>query len=255
MGYHLLSAKAVLAADELFAWTIAIVMLSWLSEKLVKRILSREGTFRWDGVFCEETSVVQETNCDVVLSHVSKSFGALELYRDFSMTIPGGKITAIEGPSGCGKTTLLRMISGLDEPDSGTITPVTVSCVFQEDRLLPWMTVRENLRLAGTSEQVETVLQMMKLQDFGDYLPEQLSGGMRRRVAMGRALVYNGSITLMDEPFVGLDPELKARLIGEIRELWKEQGRTVLFITHDRSDAEALADQICQLSGRPVVLG
>ena len=255
MGYHLLSAKAVLAADELFAWTIAIVMLSWLSEKLVKRILSREGTFRWDGVFCEGTSIVQETNCDVVLSHVSKSFGALELYRDFSMTIPGGKITAIEGPSGCGKTTLLRMISGLDEPDSGTITPVTVSCVFQEDRLLPWMTVRENLRLAGTSEQVETVLQMMKLQDFGDYLPEQLSGGMRRRVAMGRALVYNGSITLMDEPFVGLDPELKKRLIVEIGQLWKEQGRTVLFITHDRSDAEALADQICQLSGRPVVLG
>ncbi|MBO5666976.1 MAG: ATP-binding cassette domain-containing protein [Firmicutes bacterium] len=255
MGYHLLSAKAVLAADELFAWTIAIVILSWLSEKMIKKILSKERTFQWKGVFCDEPKKETEGSCDVILSGVSKSFGELELYRDFSMTIPGGKITAVEGPSGCGKTTLLRMIAGLERPDRGSITSVTVSCVFQEDRLLPWMTVKENLRLAGSSDQVEDVLRMMKLSEFGDYLPEQLSGGMRRRVAMGRALVYDGGITLMDEPFVGLDPELKARLIGEIGELWKEQGRTVLFITHDRGDAEALADQTCQLSGRPVVLG
>jgi len=93
------------------------------------------------------------------------------------------------------------------------------------------------------------------LERCGEYMPEQLSGGMRRRVAMGRALVYDGQITLMDEPFTGLDPERKSQLIREIGALWKEQGRTVLFITHDRSDAEALADQICQLSGRPVVLG
>ncbi|MBQ6948396.1 MAG: ATP-binding cassette domain-containing protein, partial [Firmicutes bacterium] len=257
MGYHLLSAKAVLAADELFAWTIAIVILSWLSETLVKKGLSRERSFRWKGVFCDKANVVEESDRggDVLIDGVFKAFDELELYRDFSMTIPGGKVTAIAGPSGCGKTTLLRMIAGLEQPDRGSITPRTVSCVFQEDRLLPWMTVRENLRLAGTAEQVEAVLDMMGLERFGEYMPEQLSGGMRRRVAMGRALVYDGQITLMDEPFTGLDPERKSQLIREIGALWKEQGRTVLFITHDRSDAEALADQICQLSGRPVVLG
>jgi len=257
MGYHLLSAKAVLAADELFAWTIAIVILSWLSETLVKKGLSQERSFRWKGVFCDKANVVEESDRggDVLIDGVFKAFDKLELYRDFSMTIPGGKVTAVAGPSGCGKTTLLRMIAGLEQPDRGSITTRTVSCVFQEDRLLPWMTVRENLRLAGTAEQVEAVLGMMGLERFGEYMPEQLSGGMRRRVAMGRALVYDGQITLMDEPFTGLDPERKSQLIREIGALWKEQGRTVLFITHDRSDAEALADQICQLSGRPVVLG
>lgn len=257
MGYRLLSAKAILAADELFAWTIAIVILSCLSEKLVKRMLARERNFRWNGVFYEETKGTEKVRYhgDVEISGISKSFGTLELYRDFSMMIPGGKITAVAGPSGCGKTTLLRMIAGLEQPDRGSVTPVTVSCVFQEDRLLPWMTVRENLRLIGTEEQVDQVLRMMELENFGEYLPEQLSGGMRRRVAMGRALVYDGEITLMDEPFAGLDPELKRQLIREVGALWKAQDRTVFFITHDRSDAEVLADQICQLSGRPVVLG
>ena len=257
MGYHLLTAKAVLAADELFAWTIFIVILSFGFEKVMKKLLSKEYKIRWNGVFVQNGIHIEENvPCDVVISHVDKSFGDLNLYRDFSMVIPGGKITAVEGPSGCGKTTLLRMISGLETPDGGTIEPKgTVSCVFQEDRLLPWMTVRENLRMAGTDEKVDEVLEMMGLVGFGDYLPGQLSGGMRRRVAMGRALVYDGQITLMDEPFTGLDPELKSQLIREVKQLWKEQGKTVFFITHDRDDAEALADQTCQLSGRPVVLG
>ncbi|MBQ4576538.1 MAG: ATP-binding cassette domain-containing protein [Firmicutes bacterium] len=255
MGYHLLSAKAVLAADELFAWTIAIVILSCLSEKIVKQLLSRERKYGWDKVFCSEKNKKTFRNGTVELCNVSKSFGELELYRDFSMTIPGGKVTAVAGASGCGKTTLLRMIAGLERPDRGTITPVTVSCVFQEDRLLPWMTVRENLRLVASSEAVDEMLTMMKLAEFAEYLPAQLSGGMRRRVAVGRALVYDGDILLMDEPFTGLDPELKTQLISEMGTLWKEQGRTVFFITHDKGDANALADQICQLSGRPVVFG
>ena len=120
---------------------------------------------------------------------------------------------------------------------------------------MPWMTVRDNLRLVASSEAVDKMLTMMKLAEFAEYLPEQLSGGMRRRVAVGRALVYDGDILLMDEPFTGLDPELKTQLISEMGTLWKEQGRTVFFITHDKGDANALADQICQLSGRPVVFG
>ena len=271
MGYQLLTAKSLLAADELFGWTIAIVLLSFLFEKAVKHLLERERRIRWEGVFCRETASGDEKETwgkglpvDVEVKNISKSFGALELYRDFSMTIPGGKVTAVSGPSGCGKTTLLRMISGLERPDRGEICGViggekrealTVSYVFQEDRLLPWMTVRENLRLVGSESQVEDVLRMMDLSEFGEYLPEQLSGGMRRRVAMGRALVYHGQITLMDEPFTGLDPDRKRQLIHEVGRLWKEQGRTVLIITHDRGDAEALADEIRQLSGRPVVFG
>ena len=191
----------------------------------------------------------------ISIQHALKKYGQNTIIPDLCAEIKPGEFFTLLGPSGCGKTTLLRMVAGLERPDRGSVTPVTVSCVFQEDRLLPWMTVRENLRLIGTEEQVDQVLRMMELENFANYLPEQLSGGMRRRVAMGRALVYNGEITLMDEPFTGLDPELKHQLIREIGALWKAQDRTVFFITHDRSDAEVLADQICQLSGRPVVLG
>ena len=259
MGYRLLYAKTVLAADQLFAWTIAIVALSVLFERVVKRLISREWGPGFGGVFCREDGGSDEsaTPCAVELRNVSKAFGELELYRNFSMEIPEGEITAIVGPSGCGKTTLLRMIAGLELPDQGAILHLgertgQVSCVFQEDRLLPWMTVRENLRLVAGAAAVDRVLRMTELSDFGDYLPEQLSGGMRRRVAMGRALVYDGSVTLMDEPFTGLDPELKQQLRRDIGALWRSQGRTVVFITHDRQDAEVLADHIFALDGRPV---
>ena len=152
---------------------------------------------------------------------------------------------------------LKELCAGLELPDQGAILHLgertgQVSCVFQEDRLLPWMTVRENLRLVAGAAAVDRVLRMTELSDFGDYLPEQLSGGMRRRVAMGRALVYDGSVTLMDEPFTGLDPELKQQLRRDIGALWRSQGRTVVFITHDRQDAEVLADHIFALDGRPV---
>lgn len=214
----------------------------------------------------EEASAVNMAS-PVEISGVSKTYGDLELYRDFSLAIAGGKVTAITGPSGCGKTTLLRMIAGLEWPDAGTIrrpdSAGTVSFVFQEDRLLPWMTVLENLLLvlpdrgkeqrARNLAKVEQVLRMMGLSDFGDYLPGQLSGGMRRRVAMGRALVYEGGVTLMDEPFTGLDDQLKQQIQQEIGRLWKSRGCTVVFITHDRQDAWSLADQVYELEGRPVV--
>lgn len=173
------------------------------------------------------------------------------------MEIPAGEIAAIVGPSGCGKTTLLRMAAGLELPDEGTVIrrgerTNRIGCVFQEDRLFPWMSIRENLRLVADSDEVEEALRLMELSEFGDYLPGQLSGGMCRRVAIGRALAHGGTVMLMDEPFTGLDEELKQRLCQKVKELWKGRGCTVIFITHDRCDAERLADHIFELSGRPV---
>ncbi len=278
MGYHLLTAKAVLEADALFAWTIAIVLLSFAFETLVKALIAREWNAGVSGAFvkAERRAAQAEAGCadaqsrngrcsnvpncgGVEFCGVSKSFEQLELYRDFSLTLPAGETTAIVGASGCGKTTLLRMAAGLALPDGGTVVrrdePVRrVSCVFQEDRLFPWMTVRENLRLVAGEDVASQMLSLMGLSEFGDYLPGQLSGGMCRRVAIGRALAYDSAILLMDEPFTGLDEELKRQLCPKIRALWRRRGCTVMLITHDRSDADILADHVFQLAERPVCL-
>lgn len=277
MGYHLLAAKTVLEADALFAWTIAIVLLSFAFEQLVKVLIAREWNAGASGAFVKEEGRAAQrccgnvSNCSDASAHsetltggvefcgVSKSFGQLELYRDFSLALPAGKTTAIVGASGCGKTTLLRMAAGLALPDGGTVVrrdePVRrVSCVFQEDRLFPWMTVRENLRLVAGEETASEMLSLMGLSEFGDSLPGQLSGGMCRRVAIGRALAYDSAILLMDEPFTGLDEELKRQLCPKIQALWRRRGCTVMLITHDRSDADTLADHVFQLAGRPVCL-
>ncbi len=317
MGYHLLSAKAVLAADELFAWTIAIVLLSFGFEKAVRMLLSgrkppaqelvsdatgagqaetaKTGEVAGHAAEMEARKEVQATDAEIAaekaqeggnswvavrLCGVSKAFGELQLYRNFSLSIAGGRVTAIVGPSGGGKTTLLRLIAGLERPDAGSITVESaaqesradgraaakeiggasrrgsVSVVFQEDRLLPWLTVRENLRAVLRQKEkqedaVDDILRMMGLLEFGDYIPQQLSGGMRRRVAMGRALLFDSEVTLMDEPFTGLDPELKQRLQQEIRSLWRRRAKTIVFITHDLQEAAALADEVYQLRGRP----
>lgn len=258
MGYHLLSAKAVLAADALFAWTISIVIFSFAFEKLMKRLIAKEWGREGRGfLFSEKRDDGQRKGeaGDVELRGVSKSFEKLELYRDFSITIAAGEITAIVGASGCGKTTLLRMISGLELPDGGvSILHKTgrVGWVFQEDRLFPWMTVRENLRMAAEADRVEEVLELMGLSEFGDYLPNQLSGGMRRRVSVGRALAYGAEVILLDEPFAGLDEELRKQMRATLRAIWKKQRCTVIFITHDKDEAEYLADHIVELFGRPV---
>lgn len=201
---------------------------------------------------------------DVEIKNLTYSVGGLELYRNFNFFIPEGRVTAITGPSGCGKTTILRLLSGLEEAGEGQICGLSqssrISFVFQEDRLLPWLTLRKNLELVlpddwGEGEKrnrVDGILSRLELSDFGEYLPENLSGGMQRRAAVGRALLFPGDLFLLDEPFKGLDQALKENVIELLKSQWKEHKTTALLVTHHREDAELLADCLWEFKGRPV---
>lgn len=179
----------------------------------------------------------------IVISGLSKAFGEKQVLENFSCTLPAPGLTALMGPSGVGKTTLFRILLGLEKPDSGVIFGMegkTLSVVFQEDRLFPDLTVLQNAEVAGTNG--EAWLARLGLQSELSAYPQSLSGGMRRRVSIARAICRNGDVFLLDEPFQGLDRERKRDVMEIFRQLKKE--KPVLLITHDPEEADFLADQV-----------
>lgn len=199
----------------------------------------------------------------IEIKNLYKAYGELVIFQDFSIALEDKKITGLLGPSGCGKTTLLNIIAGLEEYDGGSIEGIegkTFSYIFQEDRLLPWSTVKENisfvLETIYNAEETEIItnqyLDMVGLKDYAHYYPRQLSGGMKQRVAIARAFAYPADILLMDEPFKGLDLELKTVLIQSFLKLWSQDKRTVVFVTHDFDEAMSFAHYIYILEGRPL---
>lgn len=189
----------------------------------------------------------------IVLSKINKSFGDKQVLQDFSCTLQKGQVTALLGPSGCGKTTLLRILAGLESPDSGTISGLEnmrKSAVFQENRLLPFLTAWGNIRFVNPSLSKEAVEKDLQLLGLGDslHLPvSQFSGGMKRRTAILRALLAPYDILFMDEPFQGLDPATKTQVMTYFRQ--KTQGKTVVLVTHDREEAQKLSQQQICFSG------
>ncbi len=195
-----------------------------------------------------------------------ESIVALE---NVSLDVPAAKLTAILGPSGCGKTTLLKVIAGLIEPSSGKVKirgketngpGPDRALVFQDFALLPWATVLQNvafgLRAQGVprKEREEVSLHYIKevgLLGFEDKYPHQLSGGMRQRTGLARALTINSDILLMDEPFSAVDEQMRRKLQEDLLSLLKIESKTVIFVTHSIEEAVYLADQVVILSGRP----
>ena len=189
--------------------------------------------------------------------------------QNVSLDIPAAKLTAILGPSGCGKTTLLKVIAGLIKPTSGIVKVrgkeiegpgPDRALVFQDFALLPWATVLQNvgfgLRARGVpkKEREETSLHYIKevgLLGFEDKYPHQLSGGMRQRTGLARALTINSDILLMDEPFSAVDEQMRRKLQEDLLNLLKVENKTVIFVTHSIEEAVYLADQVIILSGRP----
>ena len=189
--------------------------------------------------------------------------------QNVSLDIPAAKLTAILGPSGCGKTILLKVIAGLIKPTSGSVKVrgkeiegpgPDRALVFQDFALLPWATVLQNvgfgLRARGVpkKERDETSLHYIKevgLLGFEDKYPHQLSGGMRQRTGLARALTINSDILLMDEPFSAVDEQMRRKLQEDLLNLLKVENKTVIFVTHSIEEAVYLADQVIILSGRP----
>ena len=182
------------------------------------------------------------------------SFGRKTVFSDFSLSVKAGETVAVMGDSGCGKTTLLRLIAGLEKPQQGTIScnAKRIAYVFQEPRLFPWLTVAENLRTVltdreDTDQAVLHALQTVGLAENADFYPDELSGGMKIRASLARALVSGGDLFLLDEPFSALNEELRGELATKLKQILKERGITAILVTHQVSDAEILADRIIKM--------
>ena len=210
----------------------------------------------------------------ITLQGVTKRFGTpsgdtFTAIRDVSFTVEPGQFCAVVGPTGCGKSTTLSLVSGLDRPSEGEVTvgdrPVAgitsgTSFMFQADALLPWKTVIGNVMMgpifrgvakATARTQARDWLRRVGLTGFEDHHPHQLSGGMRKRVALAAALINEPSILLMDEPFGALDVQTKAIMSNELLGLWEQLRPAVIFVTHDLEEAVALADRVVVMTVGP----
>lgn len=209
---------------------------------------------------------------DLVISGVNKGFDVngsrVSVLEDINITIPEGEFLVIVGHSGCGKSTLLKIIAGLEQADTGTLTvdgkPISKpgndrGMIFQEHRLFPWMTIEKNVQLglskslsAAKKKQIsDEYLDLVKLNDFKKAYPKQLSGGMSQRAAIARSLATQPQILLLDEPFGALDALTKIELQNEILKIRKECRNTMIMVTHDIEEAVFLADRVVVMSSRP----
>ncbi|HEY3432045.1 MAG TPA: ABC transporter ATP-binding protein [Rhodocyclaceae bacterium] len=209
----------------------------------------------------------------IVVTNVQKVFKTKDrdvvALRDINLDITKGEFVCLLGPSGCGKSTLLNAVAGFSLPTGGVITvdgkAVTEpgpdrGMVFQEYALFPWMTVAQNIAFGmevqhkpkgEISAKVDQLLEVLKLKDFRDRFPKDLSGGMRQRVAIARVLGMDSPIMLMDEPFGALDALTRRNLQDELLRIWKEFGKTILFVTHSIEESIYLADRIIVMTYRP----
>jgi ABC-type sugar transport system ATPase subunit len=207
---------------------------------------------------------------EVSLEGINKAFGSVQVLKDVNLRFPSRKFVTLLGPSGCGKTTLLRMVAGLETVDAGLIRfgdqvvnrlaprDRNIAMVFQSYALYPQMTVRQNLayglRVRGTPKgerdgAVERVARILEIDHLLDRRPAQLSGGQRQRVALGRAMVRNPDIFLMDEPLSNLDARLRITMRAELRRFHLDLGATTVYVTHDQLEAMTMSDHIAVMNG------
>lgn len=251
IGNHLYQSKIYLEMPELFAWTVVIICVSILFEQGIlflvhffekhivdmepvqSELWSRKNEIEW----IKESTISSETVC---FNRVSKNFGELVVCEDFSLVVEAGEKVALMGASGVGKTTLLRMLLKLEQPDAGSITANAqeMAVVFQEDRLCEMASVYHNLSMVCTTKEqlsrIEPMLGALGLAGCAQKKAASLSGGMKRRVAIARAILAGRQILLLDEPLKGLDEATKHQVMLFMKE--KMRGKTVLYITHEEDE-------------------
>lgn len=194
--------------------------------------------------------------------------GLANVFNDLNFDVAAGELVCILGPSGCGKTTLLNLIAGFIPPTGGSIhiDGLAVShagpdrcVVFQEDALFPWLTVAENIAFGAKGflprphidSEVQRYLELVGLSAFKEYLPREISGGMKQRVALARVLILKPRVLLMDEPFGALDAQTREEMQDLLLKLWTELSHTIVFVTHDLNEAITLADRILVMDSNP----
>jgi NitT/TauT family transport system ATP-binding protein len=210
----------------------------------------------------------------IVLSNVTLDYpapdgGSVRALDRVSMLVQSGQFVSLVGPSGCGKSTILKLVSGLLTPTSGSVllggqpvsgVPAGVGFMFQSDALLPWATAIENVAVAlelrglprpAREQRAHELISLVGLEGFEQAYPATLSGGMRKRVALARVLAYDPAVYLMDEPFGALDAQTKVQMGGELLRIWDGLDRTIVFVTHDIEEAIGLSDRVLVMTRRP----
>jgi NitT/TauT family transport system ATP-binding protein len=206
----------------------------------------------------------------IIATGVGRTFassrGVMRAFGPVNLTINDGELVCLVGPSGCGKSTLLKIMADLLRPSEGTIeikkhsAQVPTAMVFQDYNIFPWKSVAANVRfgldLARVpkrigKERVENILARLGLSEFADAYPATLSGGMRQRVSIARALAVEPEVLLMDEPFAALDAQMRLVMQDELLELWEKDRRTLVFVTHSLEEAILLGDRVVVMSARP----
>lgn len=218
------------------------------------------------------TTTFAGTGLRLELDGITLSYTGSPVIEDLSLTVEPGEILVLTGPSGCGKSTVLRALTGLLRPDDGRVLadgePVTTTSrdrgmVFQDSALLPWRTVRSNIELAlqlrgepkaGRRERADRWIGEVGLSGFADFLPKNLSGGMRQRVQLARGLAGAPRAVMMDEPFAALDTQTRAAMQRLLIDTWKAHPTTIVFVTHDVDEALILGDRVAVLgrAGQPL---
>ena len=217
-----------------------------------------------------ETDAISLTG--VAKTYLSPGGSSLDVIRDLSLVVADREFCAVVGPTGCGKSTMLQLIAGLAHADSGEVRvfgkrvtgiPRDIGYMFQNDALLPWRGVVSNiaegplLRGVGRSEAIRQAREWadhVGLSMFERHYPHQLSGGMRKRVALARCLINKPKLLLMDEPFVALDAQTRSRIADTLLSLWTGSGSAIVFVTHDIAEAIALADRVVVMTSRPATV-
>ena len=203
----------------------------------------------------------------ITLRGVTKTYdNGVTALGPIDLAIDKGEFVSLLGPSGCGKSTALRIIAGLAAPSAGTVdlagraSGQRIGFVFQEPTLMPWTSVRENVRLplklaglarSDTTSRIDEVLAQVGLADFGDAYPRELSGGMKMRVSLARALVTDPDVLLLDEPFAALDEITRFKLNSDLLTVWRRLGKTVVFVTHSVFESVYLSQRVVVMTARP----
>jgi NitT/TauT family transport system ATP-binding protein len=197
------------------------------------------------------------------LENINKSYVDRKILDQFTLEFHPGSITCLFGPSGCGKTTILNLIGGIIPPDNGKIIGLAeerISYIFQETRILPWETVlgnvlfplKDKLPEGQAIKTARKFIELVGLEKEEKFYPSQLSGGMKQRVSIARAFAFPGTLILMDEAFQSLDNNLKYNILDSFLKIWKEDRRTVIFVTHDIEEAIRLGEEIVFLNQNPL---
>jgi NitT/TauT family transport system ATP-binding protein len=187
------------------------------------------------------------------LQGVYKDFNGLQVLKNWDLNINPAERIVILGVSGSGKTTFLKLLAGLETPSQGIIEVNTrnIGFVFQEARLIPWRTVSQNLHFVNENANIQELMSSLQLQGFEDYYPAQLSGGMKQRVNLARALAVSPDLLILDEAFASLDLKVKVGIMDDVMQLWQQRRFTMVSVTHDLKEALYMADRILLISSRP----